>query len=161
GHESFVRLGPPVRSEDPLGSRVWESTPMPRATELSLRLALARMARLGATAPEIARRLGLPNRTVRDLIRRATDADSAGRPPAGRGPPLPAGGASPAAPPAPAGGRLSPAPRASPRGGRPHPGRVDSNRPGRRPPLGPDAATLAPPAWLSPGPAGTAPGRIL
>ena len=45
---------------------------MPRATELSLRLAIARMARLGATPPEIARQLDLPVSTVRDLTRRAS-----------------------------------------------------------------------------------------
>ena len=38
---------------------------MPRATDLSLRLALARMARLGVTASEIARHLDLPLSTVR------------------------------------------------------------------------------------------------
>jgi hypothetical protein len=44
---------------------------MPRATELSLRLALDRMVRLKATASEIARQLDLPLSTVRGLILRA------------------------------------------------------------------------------------------
>ena len=47
---------------------------MPRATELSLRLALDRMARLGATASDIARQLSLPLSTVRGLIRRSLQA---------------------------------------------------------------------------------------
>jgi hypothetical protein len=47
---------------------------MPRATELHLRLALDRMARLGATAADIARQLGLPLSTVRGLTRRASQA---------------------------------------------------------------------------------------
>ena len=47
---------------------------MPRATDLSLRLALDRMARLGATASEIARQLDLPLSTVRGLTRRALQA---------------------------------------------------------------------------------------
>jgi len=53
---------------------------MPRATDLALRLALDRMARLGATAPEIARQLDLPLSTVRGLLRRALGAGD-GRPP--------------------------------------------------------------------------------
>jgi hypothetical protein len=56
---------------------------MPRATELSLRLTIARMARLGATPPEIARQLDLPVSTVRDLTRRAGQAESSDRPLAG------------------------------------------------------------------------------
>ncbi len=47
---------------------------MPRATDLSLRLALDRMARLGATASDIGRQLGLPLSTVRGLTRRALQA---------------------------------------------------------------------------------------
>ena len=53
---------------------------MPRPTELASRLTIARMARLGATAPEIARQLELPVSTVRDLIRRAAQAESSDRP---------------------------------------------------------------------------------
>jgi hypothetical protein len=44
---------------------------MPRATELSLRLALDRMVRSGATASDVARQLGLPVSAVRGLMRRA------------------------------------------------------------------------------------------
>ena len=47
---------------------------MPRATELSLRLALDRMVRVGATASDIARQLGLWLSTVRGLMRRARQA---------------------------------------------------------------------------------------
>ena len=47
---------------------------MPRATTLSLRLALDRMARLGATASDMGRQLGLPLSTVRGLTRRARQA---------------------------------------------------------------------------------------
>lgn len=53
---------------------------MPRATELSLRLAIARMARCGATPPEIARQLGLPVSTARDLARRALEAAAGDQP---------------------------------------------------------------------------------
>jgi hypothetical protein len=49
---------------------------MPRATDLSLRLALDRMVRLGATASEIARQLDLPSSTVRGLITRARQAQT-------------------------------------------------------------------------------------
>jgi len=49
---------------------------MPRATELPLRLAIAQMARLGASPPEIARQLDLPLSTVRDLARRALQAEA-------------------------------------------------------------------------------------
>src|SRR5271154_4775054 len=80
GHESFVHCGLPLQSEDPVPSRSRESPPMPRATELSLRLAIARMARLGATPPEIARQLDLPVSTVRDLTRRALQAGAGDRP---------------------------------------------------------------------------------
>src|SRR5271157_1518008 len=61
----------PTRSVD---FRDGESNSMPRATELSLRLALDRMARLGATASDIARQLSLPSSTVRGLIRRSLQA---------------------------------------------------------------------------------------
>ena len=47
---------------------------MPSATELSLRLALDRMARLGATASDIARQLSLPLSTVRGLMWRSLQA---------------------------------------------------------------------------------------
>src|ERR1700722_12088237 len=47
---------------------------MPRATELSLRLALDRMVRSGATASDITRQLGLSVSTVRGLMRRAHEA---------------------------------------------------------------------------------------
>ena len=47
---------------------------MPLATELSLRLALDRMARLGATASDIAQQLSLPLSTVRGLRRRSQQA---------------------------------------------------------------------------------------
>ena len=49
---------------------------MPRATDFSRRLILARMVRLGATASEIARQLDLPLSTVRDLTRRVLQAGS-------------------------------------------------------------------------------------
>ncbi|WP_165236171.1 helix-turn-helix domain-containing protein, partial [Aquisphaera insulae] len=55
---------------------------MPRPTDLSLRLAIARMAQLEASPPEIARRLGLPVSTVRDLVRRASGAGTGGPSPA-------------------------------------------------------------------------------
>src|SRR5262245_55529883 len=48
-------------------------TPMPRAIELHVRLALQRMVQLGMSAPEIARHLGLPISTARDLIVRSRD----------------------------------------------------------------------------------------
>ena len=47
---------------------------MPRATEFSLRLALDRMVRNGATASDIACQLGLAESTVRGLMRRARQA---------------------------------------------------------------------------------------
>ncbi len=47
-----------------------------RATDLSLRLAVDRMVRLGAGASEIARQLDLPLSTVRGLIRRALQAET-------------------------------------------------------------------------------------
>jgi hypothetical protein len=53
---------------------------MPRATEFSLRLVIARMARLGVAPPEIARQLDLPISTVRDLSRRALQAQADERP---------------------------------------------------------------------------------
>jgi hypothetical protein len=53
---------------------------MPRATELSLRLAIAQMARRGSTPPEIARQLDLPLSTARDLARRALQAEASDRP---------------------------------------------------------------------------------
>src|SRR3954452_3079767 len=49
---------------------------MPRATDFSRRLILARMVRLGATAADIARQLDLPVSTVRDLTRRVLQAGS-------------------------------------------------------------------------------------
>src|SRR3954471_20643980 len=63
--------------------RLRESPAMPRATELSLRLAVARMARLGAAPPEIARQLGLPASTARALARRALSAEAEDQPAAG------------------------------------------------------------------------------
>jgi hypothetical protein len=50
---------------------------MARATDPHIRLALAHMARLGASASDIGRQLGLPLSTVRDLMRRVpqTEAD--------------------------------------------------------------------------------------
>jgi hypothetical protein len=47
---------------------------MPRATELSLRLTVDRMVRLGATASDIATQLGMRLSTVRGLMRRALQA---------------------------------------------------------------------------------------
>ena len=47
---------------------------MPRAIDAHLRLALGRMAGLGATASDIARQLDLPLSTVRGLMRRALQA---------------------------------------------------------------------------------------
>ena len=49
---------------------------MPRATVLSLRLALDRMVRTGATASDIARHLGLSSSTVRGLMQRVRQAGS-------------------------------------------------------------------------------------
>ena len=47
---------------------------MPLATVLSLRLALDRMVRTGATASDIARHLGLSSSTVRGLMQRVRQA---------------------------------------------------------------------------------------
>ncbi len=47
---------------------------MPRATEISLRLTVDRMVRLGATASDIASQLGMCLSTVRGLMRRALQA---------------------------------------------------------------------------------------
>src|SRR5262245_35494229 len=57
-----------------VGSNDRELTPMPRSTELALRLALDRMLRHGATASDIARQLGLPLSTVRGLVRHLLQA---------------------------------------------------------------------------------------
>ena len=127
---------------------------MPRATDLSLRLVLARMARLGATASEIARQLDLPLSTVRGLI----GAPCRRRPMALPLRYSPAITAVDLAPRSSAGWkRPSSSPSTSPLGRRPDPRRND--RMIGRTPFGADDPTLAAPARLGSGPTRSAAGQ--